>query len=97
MIQLSLSRHAGVVTLFDTSAQAAVFERLSVTIDGMCPDKASSGHFSPITHLQRSECTISQYVGRKGIQRPTSVKRKRREKPAACQPEQLPAAGLNGQ
>ena len=51
---------------------------LSISIHGMTLDKLLTAQLSRMTHSYRTEYIISQYVGRKGVQIPPSVKRKRR-------------------
>ena len=51
---------------------------LSISIHGMTLDKSLTAHLSRMTHSYRTEYIISQYVGRKRVQIPSSVKRKRR-------------------
>ena len=49
---------------------------LSIANHGMTLDKSLTAQLSRTTHLYRTEYIISQYVGRKGVQTPPSVKNK---------------------
>ena len=55
-----------------------VCSNLSITIHGMILDNTLTVQLSRMTHSYRTEHIISQYVGRKGVQIPPFVKRKRR-------------------
>ena len=50
---------------------------LSIIIHGMTLEKSLTAQLSRMTHLYHTEYIIIQYVGRKGVQIPPSVKRKR--------------------
>ena len=49
---------------------------LSITTHGMNLDKSLTAQLSRMTHSYPTEYIIGQYVGRKGVQVPPSVKRK---------------------
>ena len=51
---------------------------LGIILHGMTLDKSLTAELSRMIHSYRTEHIVSQYVGRKGVQIPPSVKRKRR-------------------
>ena len=61
-----------------TRIHKVLCSNLSITIHGMTLDKSLTAQLSRMTHSYHTEYIISQYVGRKGVQIPPSVKRKRR-------------------
>ena len=60
-----------------TRIHKVLCSKLSIAIHGMTMDKSLTAQLSQMTHSYRTEYIISQYVGRKGMQIPSSVKRKR--------------------
>ena len=61
-----------------TRIHEVLCSNLSISIHRMTLDKSLTAQLSRMTHSYRTEYIISQYVGRKGVQTPPSVKRKRR-------------------
>ena len=60
-----------------TRIHKVLCSNLSISIHGMTLDKSPTAQLSRMTHSYHTEYIISQYVGRKGVQIPPSVKRKR--------------------
>ena len=60
-----------------TRIHKVLCSNLSITIHGMTLDKSLTAQLSRMIHSYHTEYIISQYVGRKGVQIPPSVKRKR--------------------
>ena len=61
-----------------TRMHQVLCSNLGIIIYGMTLDKSLTAQLSRMTHSYRTEYIISQYVGRKGMQIPPSVKGKRR-------------------
>ena len=61
-----------------TRIHKVLCSNLSITIRGMTLDKSLTPQLSRMTDSYRTEYIISHYVGRKGVQVPSSVKMKRR-------------------
>ena len=76
--QVFLGRAAMVEWLScSTLIHKVLCSNLGIIIYGMTLDKSLTAQLSRMTHSYRTEYIISQYVGRKGVQIPSSVKRKR--------------------
>ena len=63
--------------LYSTRIYKRLCSNLSIIIHGMTLDKSLTANLFRMTHSYRTEYTISQYVGRKGVQIPLFVKRKK--------------------
>ena len=61
-----------------TRIHRVLCSNLSITIRGMTLDKSLTPQLSRMTNSYRTEYIIGQYVGRKGVQIPSSAKIKRR-------------------
>ena len=59
-----------------TRIHKVLCSNLSITIHGMTLDKSLTAQLSRMTHSYHTEYIIIQYVGRKGVQIPPSVKKK---------------------
>ena len=79
-----------------TRIHKVLCSNLSITIHGMTLDKSLTAQLSRMTHSYHTEYIISQYVGRKGVQIPPSVKRKKTIETGCMWTLIITAAGPNG-
>ena len=60
-----------------TRIHTVVCSNLGIINHGMTLDKSLTAQLSPMTHSYSTEYIISQYIGRKGVQIPPTVKKKK--------------------